>query len=96
MDEKPVLLRRLRPVWQAWQVLSVGRPIISTGFGASPAPITFRDIDAYAARYGPEEIDDFDELLTLIRSLDAVYLTHEAEKPKPKSGKKGKKGKSRK
>jgi len=96
MDEKPILLRRLQPVWQVWQVLSAARPIIGAGFGASPGAIPFTEIDAYARRFGPHDEDDFDELLTLIRSMDGAYLQCESERMQPKSKKKTPKGKGKK
>ena len=92
MDDRPILLRRLRPTWEAWKVLTVGRPIISTGLGAAPAPISFGDIDRYAKRFGPHDEADFEELLLLLRSLDAVYLECEAKRVKKDVDQKPKKG----
>lgn len=90
MDERPIPLPRVAPVWKAWQTLSTGRPIISSGFGATPGAIPFRDIDAYATRFGPHDTDEFDELLTLIGAMDTVYLKHAADKSESDSKKKRK------
>jgi hypothetical protein len=42
--------------------------------GMSLGPIPFTAINAYAQRYGIEDVDEFDRLLALIRMQDAEYL----------------------
>lgn len=94
MDERPVLRSDLHEVWEAWQHLTVSRPIIATGFGAAPGPIAFETLDRYAARFRWTDEGDFGNLLHMIRALDAEYLKHAAEKApkKPEKGTKAGKG----
>lgn len=47
-------------------------------------PIPFEAIDRWAARFGPHEEEEFEEFLSMIRALDAIYLEHSMPKPKPK------------
>jgi len=79
LDSRPEILPGLGPIWVAFQTLSAGRSI-GVGMVAMPCPITFQDIDAYARRYGPEDPDDFERFLRLIRALDSCFMAH-AVKP---------------
>lgn len=42
--------------------------------GMSVGAIPFEAVDAYAARYGFDNPEDFDELYTLLRAVDSAYL----------------------
>ena len=57
---------------RAFEDLSPGRP--QTGLGG-PAPIPFDTVDRYAARFGFDDPDAFDDLLRFLRALDEEYLT---------------------
>ncbi|OHE69812.1 MAG: hypothetical protein A2Z99_08210 [Treponema sp. GWB1_62_6] len=85
-----MLRNDLHPVWEAWQTLTLSRPIIGTGFGAAPGPIPFEAIDRYAERFRWTGDGDFEDLLAMLRALDAEYLKHTAEKAPEKPNKKGK------
>lgn len=45
------------------------------GVGAIP----WTAINAYAKRHGVRDPDDFDDFVSLIREMDAVYLKHQAK-----------------
>lgn len=72
------LLRRvdphdhLLPVWRAFWALNGDRQIGMGGCG----PIYWSAINAYAQRYGPHGIDEFEWFEGLIRTLDADYIKH--------------------
>ncbi len=61
-------------VWEAFWTLTVGRQYVSTGMGATPAPLSFEAIDRYARRFGPHNADGFEEFLILLTALDREYL----------------------
>jgi hypothetical protein len=87
--DRPTVYPDLLNVWTAWHRLSIGRSYISTGFGASPGPVSYEAIDAYARRFGPHGLREFEEFLTLVLALDGAYLKHQSEKkPKKKKPKK--------
>ena len=53
--------------------------------------IPFSAVDRYAARYGLDDVDEFERFRTLIRALDDAFLkTIRPAQPIGKSGKKGK------
>lgn len=66
--------------------MSSDRPFGALG-GAGAIP--FSSIDRYAARYGIEDLDEFDRFRRMIRAQDRAYLKAEAErlKTKDKTGK---------
>lgn len=78
----PTLPPRLERIHEAFWRLSPSR---SQGWGAGPIP--FDAIDRYAARYGFQEFEEFDQL---IRAMDAVYLGHQGGRMSraPKGGEK--------
>lgn len=55
----------LRAFWE----LSTER---QSGFGAGPIP--FSAVMRWAERYGPTDLDPFDDFLHLIREMDDVFL----------------------
>lgn len=63
--------------------------MVGAGFGAVPGAIPFEVIDRYATRFRWNDGGDFEDLLAMIRAMDAEYLQSEAEESKRK-GKKGK------
>lgn len=73
IGDRPELSPHLEGVWRAFHLLSSSRTITATGH---VLPITFTEIDAYARRYGPFDVDDFDEFLTLVGTLDATFIEH--------------------
>lgn len=74
-ESGPALAPGLGLYLQAFEDLSPSRSI---GFGG-PGPIPFEAIDRYATRFCIDDIDDFDDLLRLIRALDEEYLDWAAE-----------------
>lgn len=54
--------------------LSTDRPV-----GLDRGAIPFSSIVAYAARYGIDDLEEFERFLFLIRALDRVDLSHKPE-----------------
>jgi hypothetical protein len=69
-------------LWNAWRDLCHDRTV---GFGYT-GPILFTAIDAYAARIGITDPDEFADFLALMREVDAVYLA-ELRKRQPQGSK---------
>jgi hypothetical protein len=65
------LLPDALPLYEAWVELSSDRAITDSG-GIRPVP--FASIEAYARRFGFDELDDFDFLRKAVRALDSVYI----------------------
>lgn len=63
--------------WQAWRELSTDRAM-----GMAPGPIPFTAIDAYATRYGIEDIDFFERFRRMLRELEEEYFEYDAKKPR--------------
>ena len=66
----PDLLPEAAPIFAAWCELTHDRPIGASGAGGIP----FASIDRYAARFGPQDIDDFAFFMRAIRMMDGLYL----------------------
>lgn len=65
-----------RWLWHAWETLSSKRVRTESG----PQPIAMGDILAFVTYERIEETAERDELLTVLRSLDAIYLSDAYEK----------------
>lgn len=63
-------------MWAAFWTLSASR---GDGPGG-PRGIGFEAIDRYAVRYGIEGVDEFEELMTLIRAMDGAFIDHVNER----------------
>lgn len=72
MRNKPTLEPHLVPIRRAFRATSTDRQI---GFGGA-GPIPFSSLDRYAARYGIEDIDEFDRFIALIWAMDGAFLDH--------------------
>lgn len=70
-------------VWEAFAELSEGRPIVSTGFGATLAAIPYADIATYARDEG---ITDGRTFRRLIRMMDRAYLQQVRANEEAESG----------
>lgn len=79
--EEPELRADLQFGWDAFHRLSSGRPYFVSLAGGIAGEIPFTAIDSYAARYGVTDLDEFEELLFVIKALDRVYLEHVNRKP---------------
>lgn len=51
--------------------------------------LPFSSIDRYAARYGLDDIDEFDRFRSLIRAVDAEFVTWARRKSKTSDKDKG-------
>lgn len=60
--------------WQAFTDLAGDRPL-----GMVAGPIPFLACERYAARYGIDDIDEFERFCAVIRALDAEYLRSAAK-----------------
>lgn len=73
----------LQFVWSAWWEVHTDRPI---GMGVGQIP--FRALDAYATRFGIDDLDAFETFRALIRVMDGAFLEWSAKRSKsqPSSG----------
>lgn len=69
-NEQPVLSSFVRWAWDAFHDLSSSR---TNGGMGSVGMIPYTAVDAYARRHGIRG-ERFDELLHLVRAMDATYL----------------------
>ncbi len=72
MLEQPEVPEHLAHVWAAFQVLTTSRQI---GFGAV-GPLAYRDMLLYLDESGIGDKDERDDMLYLLREMDAEYLRH--------------------
>lgn len=72
LEEQPEVDPALAHIYEAFHLLSAGRPV--TGFGAGPIPAT--EIFAYLDFLGIRERDAREEIFRLLRMMDAYYLEH--------------------
>lgn len=72
-------------VWNAFWELHTDRPVAMAGVSYLP----FSSIDRYAARYGLDDIDEFDRFRSLIRAVDAEFVTWARRKSKTSDKDKG-------
>jgi hypothetical protein len=79
-SDRPQLAAEQLWAWRAFNILSSGRPYIG-GMAVTPGAIPFRDVDAYARRYGVQG-DHFEVLLHLISALDSCFLEYYADQQK--------------
>lgn len=86
LDARPKIPPHLIPVWDAYASLERDRPLTMGG----PGPIPFSSIDAYARRYGIDDLVEFDRFRRLIMAMDSQYLSHVADEL-AKDAKKGQK-----
>jgi hypothetical protein len=77
LQEMPILLRHMIPVWEAFHLLSASRQVTMGG----SLPIPFRDIIEYCIWDGINTKDGQRRYLRFIREMDSVYLSHANEKP---------------
>jgi hypothetical protein len=77
LDARPEVSDHLGFVWSAFWELGSDRAI---GFAAGPIPFTA--IDAYAARYGIDDIDQFDRFRALIRAMECERADYQEERRK--------------
>lgn len=70
MLDEPQAPEHLAPVWAAFQALTTSRQI---GFGAV-GPLAYRDMLLYLDENGIGDKDERDEMLYLLREMDAEYL----------------------
>ncbi len=77
----PRLPSNLNFVWTAYQRLSTDRD--SMGSGA----IRFSAIDAYAKRYGLDDVDTFERFISLVTIIDRIFfeIREEEEKARAKA-----------
>ena len=57
-------------IFAAWCELTNDRPLGMGGAGHIP----FSSIDRYAARFGPDDQDDFAFFMRALRAMDVLYL----------------------
>lgn len=70
MLDEPQVPEHLAPVWAAFQALTTSRQI---GFGAV-GPLAYRDMLLYLDENDIGDKDERDEMLYLLREMDAEYL----------------------
>lgn len=70
MLDEPQVPEHLADVWSAFQTITTSRPI---GFGAV-GPLAYRDMLLYLDENGIGDKDERDEMLYLLREMDAEYL----------------------
>ena len=70
MLDEPQTPEHLADVWAAFQALTTSRQI---GFGAV-GPLAYRDMLLYLDENGIGDKDERDEMLYLLREMDAEYL----------------------
>jgi len=68
--DQPEVPEHLAPVWAAFQALATSRQI---GFGAV-GPLPYRDMLLYLDENGIDAKDERDDMLYLLREMDAEYL----------------------
>lgn len=68
--EKPEIEDHLGFVWSAFWALSGDRQIVAGGVGVIP----FTAINDYAARYGINDLDEFERFRALIKSIDTAFV----------------------
>jgi hypothetical protein len=68
----PELLEECRFVYAAFHELVNDRQV---GFGLGPIP--WSAIDAYARRYGLNDIDEFERFVALVRSAEQAHAQHQ-------------------
>jgi len=77
IQDAPELRADLVPFWKAYEELSTCRAY--AGMGGLPGPIPWTAINEYAIRHRfAGEL--FDDLVDLVRAVDAAFLKHAAEK----------------
>ncbi len=77
LRNRPELYPDLEPLMQAFEALSRGRPLVSSGFGAELGAISFSEIKAYLDLF---PADDPEAFVRLLRVADEAYLRRAAEK----------------
>jgi len=88
LDSRPEVPAWAQRYWQCFTDLASDRP---SGMGAAPLP--WRAIDQWAARHGIDDLDEFAELVRVVRHLDSVWMDwigKHPPKPPPKPPKGGK------
>lgn len=70
LQDRPTIEERHQHLWQAFWLLNSDRGM---SFGG-PLPIPFSSLDRYAARYGIADIDEFEQLVDVIGTMDSAYL----------------------
>jgi len=68
--DEPQVPEHLADVWSAFQTITTSRQI---GFGAV-GPLAYRDMLLYLDENGIGDKDERDEMLYLLREMDAEYL----------------------
>ncbi len=63
-----------QPVWVAFQFLGRRRAVIQGAMASGPARISLADINAYVARFGPDDPDEYRFLLRALFAMDGTYL----------------------
>lgn len=76
MENIPTLWPDCRWLWNAWETLSNRRVRTENG----PQAIAMAEILAFVTYERIEETAERDELLSVIRTLDALYITDAYEK----------------
>lgn len=71
--EPPVLLPGAEQIVTAFWELNTSRQI-----GMAMGPIPFDSIDAYAKRYGIDDLDEFHAFARSIRLMDGAFIEHQA------------------
>ena len=79
MANAPELRDDLWPYWRAYDELSTCRSY--AGMTGVPLPIPWTAIDAYAHRHRFAG-EAFDDLVHIVRAVDAAYVKHVVEKSK--------------
>lgn len=74
LKNRPELNNWVMPCWNAFQLLTASRPLGMGGVG--PIPLT--EIEAYCRMYQVDDLDEREQLVTMIRALDSVYLVKQA------------------
>ena len=75
LDRRPELNADLAFAWEAFQILHASR---AQGFGFGPIPLS--EVLAYFEAFAIDDLDEREELLTLIQQLDREYLNWEGSK----------------
>lgn len=67
--DRPAVEPESEFAWDAFWALSSDR---ASGFGEGPIPFTA--IESFARRYRIDDLDEFDDLASMVRALDGEYL----------------------
>ncbi len=81
LKNRPILNQWVSEYWQAFQLLSASRLIHQGGVGSIP----LSEIVAYMNTIYLRDVDERLRFITMIQSLDSVYVTHLNEKARKRA-----------